>query len=230
MGWAVKSRHSTIIVSRHGQQVLSSIEKRDWKSLNDMLLHDVKEYSTVHKILSRNKGQFGYTIEEICIRGKEIELNRVVCESCLDWSIRLRTIQRNLFTKGDCSRFYSVSPRVSFRRFTHSVLSAYEALNSRSKALARFVSIAELREAVCEHNRIPRALFDGMLGEIVKKRPGLIELTSTPVTSKARRAPLVDQYLTVDCSSAILSPQLDSSILEGFRFRDRLYDMVAIHS
>lgn len=228
MGWTVASGPSTTRISARGRQALSCVKKQDWNALNALLLHDVKEYSTVYRILSRNRDHMGYTIAQICCRGREIELNRVICESCLDWGIRLRTIQRNLFTKGDSARFYLLSPRISSRHFMHSVVSAYKTLNSRSKALARFVSIAELRETVCENNRMSRGRFDEMFGDTIKKEPGSLELTSSPVTSQARRAPLIDQYVTVDSSSTILSPQLDSSVLEGFRFRDRLYDMVAI--
>jgi len=215
-----------ISLTSKGSQTVAAMREQHWRKIDDALCSESAEYRAVRNALSARKGS-GLAISEM---KSIVGLNQVVCETCLEWGLRLGRFQKNLYTTGRDSRYYALTGDVvSIEEFERGLRSSYLALNvSSGFRRSRYVGIARLREVVCEALRLGREEFDERLGEVCLTKLGAIELAGGPLTSTVRTTPTAEQSLTVNMDLEVPIPKLLTTVKEGFKMRGRVYQTLAM--
>ena len=224
---------SLITCTLLGEKFVNALKNSEWPSLHDILVNKCREYQSVIHVLREAREGIGLTLSEICLRSSNygISINVVIGEVCIEWGIRLGVIQKNLYTTSFRSRYYYVqNESVALSEFRKILLEQYKHLNfTRSGHNLMYVSIPELREAICEALRLRREIFDRFFEKLYVSESSVIELSGGPLTGTARKAPTKKLSIFIDRKSLIMAPKLALEAQEGFRFRGRVYQMVAFY-
>lgn len=219
--------------SGEGKFLLTAFKNECWESFHNILLKKCKEYHNLIKTLETSMvGEKGLVYSQIISRSKNYRpiLNQVTSEVCCDWGRRIGKIQKNLYTSGAISRFYLINDdNLRVKKIEYIIENEYLNIQNNGEINVRYVSIPNLRENVCELQKISRRKFDEVLLNLWSENIGQIELASGPLTSRARKTPTRKLTIHVDRSSAVLTPKYILQEEEGLNIGGKKYQTIVFN-
>jgi len=211
-------------ISNLGKNFLYAIREEDWRQVSELLSEHSPHYAVIREEL-RETGPATQTtlLERLGERQTEYTFNETGVDIVCDWGERLGDLQRHAFS----GRYYVVETRERLDTEFHSVLlSEYDELNGSVglDVQQRYVSVARLRECVCERLRCTRDVFDDTLVALVESNIGKLELTGAPRDTTAKDAALgIKRIQLSENGGVVTTVQSTDRVLRGIEYRNRQY-------
>ena len=173
---AVSWQSDGVHLEERGERILDALSRSDWLAIDSELRSGSQEYGALMGFLA-GRSPPGLKLAQVAAG---LGTNEVVCDTCLEWGVRLGAVQKNLFTSGADSRYYAVG-EASSEDFDRCLRARYDSGNiSSGGRRVRYVSLTLLREQVCEDLKLRREAFDRYLEQLCGARSGAIELAAVP--------------------------------------------------
>ena len=214
-----------------GQSFLDAVRDEQWNTVSDILEARSPHYRAFLEALEEQHPITPDKLLENLQANSEFSsytFNQTSIDVVGDWADRLGRIQRNAFS----GTYYPVMRSDVPANFPFILLTVFNELESSAGVdlRQRYLSIPELREAVCERIGCTREAFDNALVELVSQNVGKLELSGAPIDTGAKEARLgIKEIALAGDDTLVSTSQSTERVMAGVEQFDKHYYYLAVH-
>ena len=222
---------NTYVTTDVGRSFLEAVRDEQWSTVSDILETRSPHYRAFLDVLvEEHPISPDDLLGELQARSEfsSYKFNQTSIDVVGDWAERLGRIHRNAFS----GTYYPVTRSDVPRNFPYIVLTVFDELESSAGVdlRQRYLSIPELREAVCERIGCPREAFDEALVDLVGQNVGKLELSGAPIDTGAKEARFGIKEIDLAGDDALVSTsQSTDRVMAGVEQFDKHYYYLAVH-
>ena len=228
---SIEAEDTEYVTTDIGETFVEAIQNERWSAVSDIIETRSPHYKLFLDTLEETHP---ISLNEVL---KELEaasefssysFNQTSIEVVGDWAERLGRIHRNAFS----GVYYPVTRTTVPPNFPFVLLTVFDDLESSAgvNLQQRYLSIPELREAVCERTGCTREAFDDGLVELVGQNVGKLELSGAPVDTGAKEARFgIKEIDLADDDGLVTTSQSTDQVMSGVEQFDKHYYYLAVH-
>ncbi len=214
-----------------GQSFLDAVRSEQWDTVSDILEARSPHYRAFLEALEKQHPVAPDKLLQNLQVDSEFSsytFNQTSIDVIGDWADRLGRIQRNAFS----GTYYPVVRSDVPANFPFILLTEFDELESSAGVdlRQRYLSIPELREAVCERIGCTRGAFDDALVGLVGQNVGKLELSGAPIDTGAKEARFGIKEIELAGDDTLISTsQSTERVMAGVEQFDKHYYYLAVH-
>ncbi len=214
-----------------GQSFLDAVRAEQWETVSEILETRSPHYRAFLEALDETHPISPDDLLETLEANAEFSpyaFNQTSIDVVGDWAERLGRIHRNAFS----GVYYPVVRSDVPTNFPFVLLTVFDELESTAGVdlKQRYMSIPELREAVCERIGCTRAAFDAALTDLVSQNVGKLELSGAPIDTGAKDARFgIKTIELADSDGLVSTSQSTDRVMAGVEQFDKYYYYLAVH-
>jgi len=214
-----------------GHSFLEAVRDEQWNTVSDILEARSPHYNAFLDILEKEHPILLDNLLEELQNASEFSsysFNQTSVEVVGDWAERLGRIHRNAFS----GTYYPVVRSDVPSNFPFILLTVFDELESSAGVdlRQRYLSIPELREAVCERIGCTREAFDNAFVDLVGQNVGKLELSGAPIDTGAKEARFGIKEIELAGDDTLVSTsQSTERVMAGVEQFDKHYYYLAVH-
>lgn len=217
--------------TRVGESFLNSIRSEDWLKASSILETRSPHYGAfIETLEERDQAELDSLLKylEESQEFSPYSFNQTGVEVVGDWAERLGRVQRHAFT----GSYYVTTRDDAPQNFPYILLDVFDELEETAGVdlKERYLSIPQLREAVCERLKCGRDDFDEWLLELCQQNVGKLELSGAPMDTAAKESALGIKHVELgDDDGLVTTSQSTQQVMAGVELYDKKYYYLAVH-
>ncbi len=214
-----------------GESFLNAIRAENWRGAESVLSTWSPHYGAFIDVIEEEER---IDLDGILDRLQETQeftpysFNRTSVEVVGDWAERLGRVQRHAFS----GRYYLVEGMDLPANFHFVLLETFDDLEQTAGVdlRERYLSIPQLREAICERLGCERDRFDRGLLALCRQNVGKLELSGAPMDTAAKDATLgIKRIELADDGDLVTTSQSTRQVMDGVNLYGKQYYYLAVH-